>query len=214
MNSSCFCRRASATALLSTSQITPEDHLELLTVINEESDRLDRLIVQALQMGQLESGVLPMHFSPQSLQAMVQHAAETIAPALREHRLIIDIPVHTPKVLADPEWIERTLANLIENAAKYSPPGRSIQVSATVRDNYVFVSVTDQGDGVDPRERELIFERFYRGKHKRRSVPGTGMGLAICRAIIRAHQGEITVQDGPEIGACFTFTLPVASLDG
>ena len=204
--------KASASALLSTSSITPENRIELLTVINEESDRLDRLIVQALQMGQLESGILPMHFSSQSIHKLVENAVEATAQALRQHTLVTHIPERMPKVFADAEWIERTLANLIENAAKYSPRSSSIEVSAAAGEEYVSISVIDQGAGIDLQEREMIFERFYRGQQIQGSIPGTGMGLAICRAILHAHHGEISVRNEPTRGACFTITLPVAAL--
>ncbi len=204
--------KASATALLSTGNITPENRIEMLTVINEESDRLDRLIVQALQMGQLESGALQMRFSAQPLRGLVENAAEACAPALRRHVLLIEIQENLPDVIADAEWIERTLANLLENAAKYSPFGSEIKITAAVEGNYVAVSVTDQGAGIDPAEREMIFERFYRGQQMQGRVPGTGMGLTICRAIIHAHHGDIHVRNESGRGACFTFTLPIASV--
>ena len=121
----------------------------------------------------------------------------------------IDIPEDCPPVLADCAWIERALINLFVNAAKYSPQGTEIAVSASATGQFVAISVTDDGVGIDPAEQEMIFERFYRGQNSRDRVSGTGMGLAICRAVVEAHHGSIRVENVSGHGAKFTVMLPV-----
>lgn len=202
--------KASATALLSSGQISRENTREMLTVIDEECDRLDGLITQAVQMGQLEASGMHMELSPCSVRELLQRAVQDCSFSLADHHLEVSIPESCPPVLADATWIERAIVNLLVNAAKYSPAGSTIHVTAAVGSDTVSVSVADEGSGVDPAEREMIFERFYRGQRFRERVPGTGMGLAICRAVVNAHHGTIHVENHRERGATFTLTLPVA----
>jgi two-component system sensor histidine kinase KdpD len=123
----------------------------------------------------------------------------------------ITLPDNLPAVQADPVWIQKVLENLLENAAKYSPSSQPIYISAERRGDTVAVSIADRGVGIDPMDQALIFDKFYRGREQRQHVSGTGMGLAICRAILEAHQGKIMVTSQPGQGSVFTFTLPVAS---
>ncbi len=201
--------KASATALLSTQHVSRENQIEMLTVINEESDRLNRLIAQAMQMGQLDSADMQMEFAPCQVRDLVERAIESCSYSLARHHLKIDIPEDCPPVLADCAWIERALINLFVNAAKYSPQGTEIAVSASDTGQFVAISVTDDGVGIDPAEQEMIFERFYRGQNSRDRVSGTGMGLAICRAVVEAHHGSIRVENVSGHGAKFTVMLPV-----
>ncbi|HEX7636970.1 MAG TPA: ATP-binding protein, partial [Burkholderiaceae bacterium] len=103
--------------------------------------------------------------------------------------------------------VERVLANLLENAAKYTPAGSAITLGAALRDDAVDVWVADEGPGLPPGREALIFEKFERGRRES-ATPGVGLGLAICRAIVAAHGGSIRGETRPEGGACFTFTLP------
>ncbi len=202
--------KASATTLLFSEQVSAEDHHEMLTVIDEEADRLNALIAQAVQMSQLEATDTRMELSPRPLPQLIEHAIESSAYSLAEHHLQISIPENCPFVLADDAWMERTISNLLRNAAKYSPKNSTIRVAVQCMDQKVTISVSDEGPGVDPDEKEMIFERFYRGHSFRGRVSGTGLGLAICRAVVKAHHGTIDVQNQPERGARFTVTLPRA----
>ena len=129
---------------------------------------------------------------------------------LARHELKLSLPV-LPPVLADADYIEKVLCNLLENAAKYSPADTPIFLSATRRNDTVTVSVADRGLGIDLSEQELIFERFYRATTQSQRTSGTGMGLAISRAILEAHHGELTVTSQLGEGSVFSFTLPVAA---
>jgi two-component system sensor histidine kinase KdpD len=202
--------KASATTLLSSGQVSTEDQHEMLTVIDEEADRLNALIAQAVQMGQLEASGMHMELSPCPVSDLVQHALQSCAFSLSQHHLKLSIPENCPAVLADAAWMERAISNLLLNAAKYSPQRSTIQVTVQNNDQYVTISVSDEGPGIDPTEKETIFERFYRGQQFRGRVSGTGLGLAICRAVATAHHGDIDVQNPPGGGAKFTVLLPIA----
>lgn len=201
--------KASATALLAPGLMKPEDRAEMLTVIDEESDRLDRLIAQAVEMAQLDSHEVHMDFAPHSVAELVENAQRECAAALAQHPFEVQLPPDLPKVIVDSVWIVRVLCNLLENAAKYSAPGQPIFLSAEQHPGSVNVSIADRGVGIEPLEQDLIFDKFYRGQGQRRRISGTGMGLAICRAIVEAHHGTISVTSQPGHGSVFTFSLPI-----
>jgi two-component system, OmpR family, sensor histidine kinase KdpD len=203
--------KASASALISTEQMSPANRREMLTVIDEESDRLNHLIAQAVQMVQLDSHEIHMDIAPHPVAQLIESARQTCASALAPHPFEVRLPPDIPLVQADPAWIERVLCNLLENAAKYSTADRPITVCTEKRGDMVAISIADRGVGIEPLEQELIFDKFYRGQSQRYRVSGTGMGLAICRAIVQAHHGTISVVSQPGQGSVFTFTLPVAN---
>jgi two-component system, OmpR family, sensor histidine kinase KdpD len=198
--------KASVSTLLS-SQVSPDASRDLLTVIDEESDRLNRLVAQAVEMAQLDTQEVRMTFSPQSVAELIRTAVDANETALHEHPVTVTVPEHLRKVEADPAWMQKVLGNLLDNAAKYSPAGHPIFVSAESRPGFVAISVADRGAGIDPMEQSLIFDKFYRARSQRQMVSGTGMGLAICRAIIEAHGGTLSVTSQQGQGSVFTFTL-------
>ncbi len=129
---------------------------------------------------------------------------------LAGHEVTLRIPSALPNVNADPVWIQKLIANLLENAAKYSAAAmRPSIVIAEVRGDMVACSVADRGAGIEPMEQSLIFDKFYRSQNRSANTSGTGMGLAICRAIAEAHNGTISVTSQPGQGSVFTFTLPI-----
>jgi len=199
--------KAAATTLLLPKALETEESRELLTVIDEESDRLNRLVSEAVEMAQLDTQEVHMTFAPMSVQDMVDRAMEASSSLLEGRSVTVTLP-KLPAVMADADFIAKVLSNLLENASKYSPPGSPIFVSAERRGEMVQVSVADRGMGVDLSEQGLIFERFYRAQGQQTS--GTGMGLAISRAIIEAHGGALSVTSQLGEGSVFSFTLPVA----
>lgn len=201
--------KGAASTLLCTDEVSAEDRRELLTIVDEEADRLNRLVSQAVEMAQLEAQEIHMNFVPASLPELVEQARESCATVTSTHPVTLNLP-ELPKVSVDPEMVGKVLCNLLENAAKYSKPESPIFISAEQRDGQVLTSVADRGIGIDPAEQSLIFDRLYRSRSQSGSTPGTGMGLAISRAIIESHQGTLTVTSQPEHGSVFTFSLPVA----
>ena len=132
-------------------------------------------------------------------------AAKTSA---RGREVKLHIPDDLPEIQVDRDRIGEVMAQLLENAAKYSTPGTSITITADPADAMVRISVADQGPGIDDMEQHLIFEKFYRGRDQRYSVQGTGMGLAIAKAIVEAHQGTMAVVSQLGNGSVFQFTVP------
>ena len=200
--------KASVSTML-TSNLPAELTRELLTVIDEESDRLNKLVAQAVEMAQLDTQEVRMSFSAQPLGAMIDAAVQMEAAVLTGHEVTIKVPSTLPMVNADPVWMQKLIANLLENAAKYSGAGTPITVIAEVRGDTVACSVADRGSGIEALEQSLIFDKFYRSRNRAKNTSGTGMGLAICRAIIEAHNGTISVTSQPGQGSVFTFTLPI-----
>ena len=207
--------KASATTLLSSAAISTEDRQDLLTVIDEEADRLNRLVSEAVEMTQLDTQEVHMTFAPASVDQMIQSALATCALVLETHTVQTNLPPSPlPAVSADHEYIQKVLCNLLENAAKYSSPQSPIFISAERelgrKGDCVRINVADRGVGIDAAEQSLIFDRFYRARSHRTETSGTGMGLAISRAIIEAHHGTITVTSQPGQGSVFSISLPLA----
>jgi two-component system sensor histidine kinase KdpD len=148
---------------------------------------------------------------PQSIAGLIYVAVEQCRSTQPSRDIRVSLSSFLPNVLADKAWIEKVLANLLGNAAKYSPPGQPIFVSADPQKEMLSISVADRGAGIDPLEQGMIFDKFYRGPSQRNQVSGTGMGLAICRAIVNAHGGAIGVTSQLGHGSVFTFTLPIAA---
>jgi len=202
--------KASATSLLSNPGLDAAQRLELLTVIDEESDRLNRLVGEAAEMAQLDANQFELQLAAHPIQEAVDAALEKAKPALSQHRVEVRIPSDLPPVRMDQGRITEVVTQLLENAAKYSSPQSPIQITAEVGNRMVMTSVADRGPGIDDFEQSLIFEKFYRGRGQRLQVQGTGMGLAIAKAIVEAHGGKIGVTSQPGHGSVFYFTLPLA----
>jgi two-component system sensor histidine kinase KdpD len=201
--------KASATTMLSSAAVSAEDQRELLTVIDEETDRLNRLIAQAVEMAQLDTQEVHMNLQPASMEDVIQHGIHACAMPLAGRAISVTIEPRLPRVLADVTWLQKVICNLLENAAKYSSPGSPITVGAAAAGDTITVNITDHGVGIAPSEQVLIFEKFYRGRGQAHRQPGTGMGLAISRAIIEAHHGTIGVSSVPGEGSTFTIGLPI-----
>ena len=200
--------KAAASTLLLPKTLDGEEQRELLTVIDEESDRLNQLVSEAVEMAQLDTKEVHMTFAPTEVGALVEQALQNCSSLLDDREVRVDLPT-LPEVKADADFITKVLTNLIENAAKYSPAGSPISVSAERKGGMVSVSVADRGIGIDLSEQSLIFERFYRASVPSQQTWGTGMGLAISRAIIEAHLGTLSVTSQLGEGSVFSFTLPV-----
>jgi two-component system sensor histidine kinase KdpD len=201
--------KASVTSLLSSPNLSPPEKEELLTVIDEESDRLNRLVGEAAEMSQLDAGKVELHPEPTRIRDVVDEALDNLKQLLSTHPVEIRIPDDLPSAQMDSGRIKEVLVHLLENAAKYSPPGTPIRVTAEAKSGTLTTSVSDRGPGIDDFEQALVFEKFYRSQNQRMQVHGTGMGLAISKAIVEAHGGRIGVTSQLGHGSVFYFSLPV-----
>jgi two-component system sensor histidine kinase KdpD len=204
--------KASVTSLLGRPSHSPEERQELLTIINEESDRLNRLIGEAAEMAQLDANKVEFRFVSAPIGPVVEEALDDLKQLLAQHPVDVRIPSDLPNARMDSAHTKEVLVHLIENAAKYSPAGAPIRITAEAKDGeqMLTINIADRGPGIDDFEQSLVFEKFYRGRNQRVQVHGTGMGLAICKAIVEAHGGQLGVTSQLGHGSVFYFSLPVA----
>jgi two-component system, OmpR family, sensor histidine kinase KdpD len=202
--------KASVTSLLSNPSLDESQRLELLTVVNEESDRLNHLVGEAAEMAQLDAHKVELRLGQHQIQEAVEDAIEKSKTTLAKHPVNVMLPQDLPPVRIDVDRISEVVAQLLENSAKYSAPDSPINIRGELKDQKVMTSIADRGPGIDDFEQSLIFEKFYRGRNQRLQVQGTGMGLAIAKAIVEAHGGEIGVTSQLGHGSVFYFTVPVA----
>ncbi len=191
----------------------PETQRDFLESINQEVDRLTDLVDKILHLSRLRSGTLPMQKRWWAVEDVLQGALNHCR-CLLQREITLDVPDDLPPVWMDGREIETVLRNLLENAAKFSPPESPIVLGVRYQpeENMLHFWVQDQGPGIPPEEQERIFEHFYRGRGQRHS-PGTGLGLAICKRIVEAHGGRIWVESATGQGACFHFVLPIGAPD-
>ncbi len=199
--------KASVTSLLS--QAPEPNRRELLTIIDEEADRLNQLVGDAAEMARLDAGEFELKLERHSMREIVSAAMEQCRPFLGDRPVNVIIDDALPPVRADLNRIRDVLVRLIENANAYSPPGTPITISAEASDGALVTSVADHGPGIEDMEVGLIFDKFYRGKDQRFQVQGTGMGLPIAKAIVEAHGGSIGVTSQLGHGSVFYFSLPI-----
>ncbi|MFL6214373.1 MAG: ATP-binding protein [Blastocatellia bacterium] len=191
---------------------SPEALHEFHLIIGEEVNRLTRLVQNLLEMARIEAGELRISKQWDSLSEIINNVLARTASALRNRRVRVEPAEHHLAVKLDSRLIAEALANLVENAAKYSSAGSEITISGDVQDGELVVSVKDEGMGIGPDEINHVFDKFYRGTHLAgKTTSGTGMGLAITRGIIEAHGGRIWVDSRFGQGTIFFFAIPVES---
>jgi two-component system sensor histidine kinase KdpD len=172
-----------------------------------ELQRLNRLFQDILDMARIDAAAVHVERQWVTPADVVDAAAAHVRHALERHPVDVDAEADT-EVEIDPRVASVALSHLLENAAQYSPAGRTITISARAEDDGLRVSVTDQGPGLDPGELDHLFERFYRGRTARHVSPGTGMGLAITRGLLSAVGGRVWAENAPGAGARFTIVVP------
>jgi two-component system sensor histidine kinase KdpD len=185
-------------------------HAALVDAMRDEAARMAQLIDDLLEMARLRSGPVVLDRQWQSIEELVGGAIRARAAMLADHPLAIALPADLPLVECDALLIERVLCNLLENAARHTPPGTAITVGAAVDGPWIVVDVADDGPGLPPGDPARLFETFARGTRES-TMPGTGLGLAIARAAVEAHGGRIEASNRVPRGARFAFRLPAGT---
>jgi signal transduction histidine kinase len=185
----------------------PDGAREALADCIEETDRIQRLLETLLDISAAENGVLKLERERLDVGALLQSVAELYSLVAEEKSIAIEVGAGAGvKMTADPTRLRQVVANLVDNAVKYTPAGGKVFLSAEARDDRVFITVRDTGPGIPAEEQEKIWERLYRGDHSR-SQRGLGLGLAMVKALVEAHGGRVTVANQPAGGAAFTVEL-------
>jgi two-component system sensor histidine kinase KdpD len=199
---------ASSSLLEREPQVSDADRVELLRAINEEAQRMAGLIDNVLDMARLQAGAASLNLQWQPLEELVGAILKRLERRLARHRVEVNLPDDLPQVHVDGVLIGQVLVNLLENAAKYTPAGTVVSISAEARPDEVVVSVADEGPGLPPGEERRVFDKFHRASREG-PQSGVGLGLSIAKAIVQAHGGTIEAENLPLGGVVFRFTLPL-----
>jgi len=196
------------TELLLSQEWPPEKQREYLETMRDEGIRVSQFLNELLDLQRMEAGATELKLRPTNVAELLRFAANLAAHDPR-HPVKLALPADLPEAMAEPDRVQQVLANLLSNARKYSPRGGPIELSATVDDNQLEVSVADSGVGI-PRESLVhVFDKFFRVESlQHRDIRGTGLGLAICRQIVEAHGGRIAFERPPDVGTRFVVDLP------
>lgn len=201
--------RAAATTLVHSEGLDEAGRRDLASLVDEESARLDKLIGEAVEMAEIDANVVKVRPTPQHTRTLLDHVVEESHAILSRHRIAITVEPPDSPAWFDPVLLGRVFRHLLENSARYAPPGSLISLRSRRQDDRLEFSVEDNGPGIDSVDLPLIFEKFYRGKKGSALGKGTGMGLPIARAILAAHGGQIEVSSQPGKGATFRFWIPL-----
>lgn len=200
--------KAATSAVLSSSVANPDQQRDLIAIIDQEADRLGGLVTEALRLAQIEAGSLRLNRQPHSLRKLIDSGLQLMQSALEGRELELSIPDDLPQIPLDEELMQLMLRQLIDNAAKYSPPGSPIRISAVRSDGAINISVHNEGEALPESEAMRIFEKFYRGANVRDQIPGAGLGLAIAREIVQAHGGRIKAESRSGKGFEVVVSIP------
>jgi len=190
-------------------EFSEETCRELLSSVFEEICRLETLVTNLLDMSKLEADMWRPEKQPCSVYDLVGETVERFKRSHRGHLFEVKLPLDLPEIVADAGQIKQVLINLLDNATAYSEQGTRVTVSATGSSKEVTFSVADMGPGVCDKDRNKIFDKYYRGAERRQNRGGIGLGLTICKTILESHGGRIWVKSEPGKGSTFSFSLPV-----
>ncbi len=170
----------------------------LAETIRDEGERLNRYVQNLLDMTRIAGGAPPLKKEWIDVRELVGDALRQVRPALRAHRLAVDLPQGLPPIQGDPLLLEQAVVNILDNAGKYAPPGTDITVAAATDGAHLHLAISDRGPGIPAADRERVFDMFYRVDAGDSHNTGTGLGLAIARGIVQAHGGTIGALPGPD----------------
>ena len=190
-----------------------KDELALMVkTLRRSAYRLEHLVENLLDAGSIEAGTFQVRLIPASLERALHDSlifVETLCAA-KGQRIRVSLDPHTERVVADQRRTTQVFSNLIANASKYAPEDTTVHVLAAVQEGYVRLTVKDEGPGIPEEEQPRLFQRFFRSREVREAAGGLGLGLTICRAIVRAQGGDIWIESAPGSGTSVHFTIPKA----
>jgi K+-sensing histidine kinase KdpD len=196
---------ASVTSLLNEeTAFTTDDRRELLETIHHEADRLNRIVGNLLDLSRIRAGALVPTKMPAAMDELVEGVLARLEPMLRGHNVRVELPDDVPDAPMDVMQVDQVLTNLIENAARFTPAGKGIDVAVQDGGDVMRVRIADDGCGIPPDMRFQVFEPFSRGE----GSTGTGLGLSIAKAVVEAHGGRIWIEGGRSLGTTIIFELP------
>jgi two-component system, OmpR family, sensor histidine kinase KdpD len=201
--------RAAATTLMESEGLDEATRLDLASVVDEEASRLDLLIGEAVEMAEIDANVVQVNLTQEPTRALLERAIEDSRMLLAHHEVVLDAAEPDKPVWFDPHLLSRVFRHLLENASRYCPRGSRITLSSRRQAGRLEFAVEDNGPGIDPMDLPMIFEKFYRGKKAGTRGKGSGMGLAIARAILKAHGGGVEAVSVPGTGTTFRFWVPL-----
>ena len=190
-------------------QLPEAAHQELALSIVDEADRLNRLVANLLDLTKLEAGALRLDRQLQPIEEVIGVVLQRFERQRSQHPIVVNLPDDLPPVAIDGLLLQQVLANLLDNAVKFSPEGTNVELSASHEGESLVVAVADRGPGLPAGTEQKVFEKFFRAEGATRS--GSGIGLAICRGIVQLHGGRIFAENRPGGGAIFRFTLPLTT---
>ncbi len=203
---------AAADMLLGPVRVTPEQHQDLVEVIQQEARGLRIMLNEAIHLARIDADRMRLDRVALAVRELIETAIQSLGGRAASHQIDVEIPLDLPPVWADSELIAQAVKQVLDNAIKYSPSRSRITVSAEERNGLIAISIRDRGAGLTELEQAHVFDKFYRGRYDRSAVQGTGMGLAITKEIVEAHGGSAAVESQVGEGSRFTIALPPAQL--
>ena len=189
--------------------LDPATSQQLLHDIDQEAERLHRLVENLLELSRAGSASATLHAEPTAVETLIRRVVADVTPRAGARRFRLRLAPDLPSPRIDAVRIEQVIRNLVDNAVKYSPPDGVIDIAATHAEGAVVVVVSDSGPGIAPEYRERVFDRFFRVEPPGMNAGGAGLGLAICRRFVELHGGTLELEPAQARGASFRFTLPV-----
>jgi two-component system sensor histidine kinase KdpD len=206
--------RAATSALLGQNVSDTAQQFELLTIVDQEAERLSRLVTEATHVARIEAGKIDLNREWHTVSVLIHNVLVETELRRDGRRVNVSIDEDLPRVRMDGELIQLALRQLVDNALKYSPRKSAIDICAKLIDENLTVSVHNEGEPLSETEQVRIFDKFYRGQNVRRQVAGTGMGLSVARDILLAHGGDVYLNGSNQRGTEFVLAIPVAARQG
>jgi two-component system sensor histidine kinase KdpD len=202
--------KAATTALLASNVSDVAQQQELLTIVDQEAERLSRLVTEATRVARIEAGKIQVNREWHSVNELIREILAQMEAQFDGRRLDLSIAESLPPVFVDADLIQLALRQLVDNALKYSPRRSGIQIGSELVEENIFITVRNEGELLTESERARVFDKFYRGQNVRHQVAGTGMGLPVARDILLAHGGDVQLTNSKNGSTEFIMRIPTS----